>query len=271
MRERKKQARSTSSLPFAGMPLAFERRNGLRGNGLASPHGAHAFVRLGLQVDARRLDAQRAGQRLPHRGKMRAEFWPLRDDDGVQVRDAQLSFGKKRAHVLEKKKAVGILPFWIGVGKMRGVVAESRGAQQRVADGVRKSIAIGMADGTLLEKALRRRRGSACARRKAGGGHGRCRRDSLLASAGLVLLCGAFLSQIELREFEIARPRDLQIALGTEYHINGMPKALDQPRFIRGSGAVNGGTREGFPEKRGVEDLWRLGELAIGVLAEWSQ
>ena len=60
--------------------LIDKRGDGLRGDGFAAADSIHAFVRLGLQIDALRLNAQGAGQGLAHGREVRAEFGLFGDD-----------------------------------------------------------------------------------------------------------------------------------------------------------------------------------------------
>src|SRR5216684_6394324 len=77
---------------------------------------------------------------------MRAQLWPLADDDRVEMRDAKAPFVKQLARVLEEEQARRALPFRIGVRKMCADVAETGSSQQRVAQRVAQDVAIGMSD-----------------------------------------------------------------------------------------------------------------------------
>src|SRR5579864_462998 len=61
-------------------------------------------------------------------------------------------FVEEFARVLEKLQAIGALPLGIGVGEMRADVAQSCRAQERVAECVGNYVAVGMADGTFVER-----------------------------------------------------------------------------------------------------------------------
>ena len=79
-------------------PLLDERGDGLGGDGFPAADGVHAFVCLGFEVDALRLDAQGAGKGHAHGRKVRAKLGLFGDDDGVNVSDAQAAFGDKLTH-----------------------------------------------------------------------------------------------------------------------------------------------------------------------------
>ena len=67
--------------------------NGVRGDGFAAPQGIHALIGFGFQINLRRLDAQRLGQRLAHRRKVRPELGTFGDDDGVNMDNARIPRG----------------------------------------------------------------------------------------------------------------------------------------------------------------------------------
>ena len=69
---------------------------------------------------------------------------------------------------------------------------------------------------------------------------------------------GAFLAQVELRQFQIARARDFQIALGAEHNVHVVSQTFDQAGFVGGRESVGRRARKGFAQQRGVEHLRRL-------------
>jgi hypothetical protein len=68
------------------------------------------------------------------------------------MNDTKMMFGEQIADMLQKSQAGRVFPSRIGVGKMRADVAQSRGAQERVAERVRQRIAIGVADWTFRKR-----------------------------------------------------------------------------------------------------------------------
>src|SRR5258706_9075366 len=75
---------------------------------------------------------------------MRAELWLFGDDHCVQMRYMELFFSEKFARMFQKSQAGDVFPLRIGVRKMCADVAESRGAEQRVANCVGQRVAVGV-------------------------------------------------------------------------------------------------------------------------------
>ena len=82
---------------------------------------------------------------------MRAKFRFLGNDHRIDVRNAKMAFNEQLAHALQKSQACGILPLRVGVWKMRANVAQPRGTQERIANGMRQCIAVGMPYWALVE------------------------------------------------------------------------------------------------------------------------
>ena len=132
--------------------LALESRDGLCGNCFTTPHCAYAFICFRFEINAGNVDAEGLRQCLAHGGEMGAQFRPLRDYDGVQVRDPQTPLRQKAADVLQKAQAMHIFPTRIRVREMRADIAEPRGTENRVADSMRQRVSIGMADRSFFER-----------------------------------------------------------------------------------------------------------------------
>jgi hypothetical protein len=110
-----------------------ERGDYVAGYGFATADGVYAFVGFGFEVDFFWGDAEGFSQDFAHFGEVWAEFRLFKDDDGVYVLDGKMFFIEEFAGVFEEDEAIGILPFGIGVWKMRPDIAESGGAEERVA------------------------------------------------------------------------------------------------------------------------------------------
>ena len=128
-----------------------EGRDGVAGDGFAAAYGVHAFVGFGFEVNFVDGDAEGIGQSLAHFGEMGAQLGAFDDDHGVDVLDGKMFFVEKLAGVLEEEEAVGAFPLGIVIRKMRADVAQASSAEKSVAECVSKDVAIGMADGTLVE------------------------------------------------------------------------------------------------------------------------
>ena len=133
------------------MPLRGKGGYYVGGYGFATAYGVNAFVGFGFEVNFFGGDAEGFGEGFAHFGEMRAELWSFEDNDGVDVFDAKMFFVEEFAGVLEELKAIGALPLGVGVGKMCPDVAQTRRAEERVAERVGYDIAIGMADGALVK------------------------------------------------------------------------------------------------------------------------
>jgi hypothetical protein len=121
------------------------------GDGFAAANGVDAFVGFGFEVNSFRGKAQRFGEHFAHLGEMRAKLRALKDHNGVDVLDGKVPFVKKLANVFEKVKAVRAFPLGIAIWEMRANVAEAGGAEERIANGVREDVAVGMPDRPFAE------------------------------------------------------------------------------------------------------------------------
>jgi hypothetical protein len=99
-------------------------------------------------------NAERARKRFAHFREVRPELWFFRDDDRVDVFNREMLFVKQSSRVFEEKQAVRAFPLWIGIRKMRSNIAESSGAEQRIAHGMRQHIAIRVSDRSFVKGQL---------------------------------------------------------------------------------------------------------------------
>jgi hypothetical protein len=123
----------------------------MRGDSFAAANGVDTFVGFGFEVNSFWGKAQRLGEHFAHLGEMRAKLRALKDHNGVDMLDGKPPFVKKLANVFEKVKAVRAFPFGIAIREMRANVAEAGRAEERIANGVREDVAIGMPDRPLAE------------------------------------------------------------------------------------------------------------------------
>ena len=121
------------------------------GDGFAVANRVDAFVGFGFEVNSFRGKAQRFGEHFAHLGEMRAKLRALKDHNGVDVLDGKVPFVKKFANVFEKVKAVRAFPLGIAIREMRANIAEAGGTEERIANGVREDVAIGMPDRPFAE------------------------------------------------------------------------------------------------------------------------
>src|SRR5690348_9569475 len=131
---------------MAASHSAFERGDGVRGDGFSAPNFADAFVRFGLQVDSICGNTQRFRDSLAHRGEMRAKFGPLEDHDGVNVPDFPVSALQILADLAKEHQTRHAAPFLIRIWKMRADVAHSCRAEQSIANRMAQDIAVRVAD-----------------------------------------------------------------------------------------------------------------------------
>jgi hypothetical protein len=122
------------------------------GNRLAATDGVHTFIGLGFQVDLRCVNAEGLRQYLAHRREMRTELWPFGDHDRVYIVDLPVMHIEKLPDVIEELQTRGAFPRGVCVREVRADIAQACRAQQRVADGMRQNVAIGMADGPFIER-----------------------------------------------------------------------------------------------------------------------
>ena len=129
-----------------------ERGDNVTGDRFAAADRIHAFVGLGLEVNFLCWYAQRFGQDFPHSWKMRSQLRALENHYSVDVLDRKMLFVEKLARVFEENQAVGALPLWIVVWKMRANVTQPGSAKQRIAKRMGEHVAIGMPDGSFVKR-----------------------------------------------------------------------------------------------------------------------
>ena len=81
---------------------------------------------------------------------MRRELRLLDHERAVDVDDAEPRVGDERDNLREQRHRVGVAPALVGVGKVLTDIAEPRRAEQRVGDGVREDVRVGVARETEL-------------------------------------------------------------------------------------------------------------------------
>jgi hypothetical protein len=82
---------------------------------------------------------------------VRRELGALEADRGVHVDNGVAGLVEQSADVTQEENARGVAPPGGSVREMTADVAQRRGAQQRVANGVDERVAVRMAYGALLE------------------------------------------------------------------------------------------------------------------------
>ena len=129
-----------------------ERGDNVGCDGFAAAHSVDAFVGFRFDVNFLRGKAQRLGEGFAHLREMRTELWAFKNDNGIDVVDREVFFVKELAGVFEEVKAVRTFPLGIAIRKMRADIAEARGAEKRIAQGMSEDVAIGMPNGSLAER-----------------------------------------------------------------------------------------------------------------------
>ena len=141
--------RSRRGIREGGGPL--KQRDGLGADGHALADSVHAFAGLGFDADLFQFDSQGCGELFPHGGNVGGELGALKFDRGVNVGDRISGPGKELPSLTEKQQARGVAPAGGRVGKVAADITQRRGAQQRVADGVREGIAVRVPHRTFVE------------------------------------------------------------------------------------------------------------------------
>ena len=120
------------------------------GDPLAAAGESHTLRGGGLDIHLLFADLQIGGEVAAHRRHMRRELGSLRDHGDVHVAYAQRFFMQQGRHLAQQDAAVDVFVVFAAVGEMTADIAERRGAQQRIAQGMDQHIAVGMGEQTLI-------------------------------------------------------------------------------------------------------------------------
>lgn len=113
------------------------------------PHCVDALVRLALDVHARWIDPQHAGDVGDHRGLVREEFGAFEDDRRVEVGNrVAAGCDAPRGFLEEDARVAGVVPR-VGIGEELADVGLTQCAEEGIGDRVVQRIAIGMGDGAV--------------------------------------------------------------------------------------------------------------------------
>src|SRR5207247_491116 len=116
-----------------------------RGDRFACPDPPPAVVCLGLDAHALWRDAQASGDRLTHRGDVRAYAGRLRNDRRVDRDDGVARLADLRSDLAQQLLAVRASETRIVAREVRSEIAEVRRSEDRVHDRVEEHVTIGVA------------------------------------------------------------------------------------------------------------------------------
>ena len=160
-----------------------------------------------------------------HGREMRAEFGPLGNHDGVDMRDAQSLLRRASARTCSRNRKLAAS---FHCGSLSGKCVPM--SPSPAAPSSASQIACASASpsewptGPLIEGNFDAAQHELAATRQA---------VQIVADAGATharrASRGALLSQIELRQFDVAGPGDLQIALRAEHHMTSCPRRSTSP------------------------------------------
>ncbi len=122
-----------------------QQRNRVRRDGLAAADGVHALVGLALDAHARDVEADRPGNRRPHRVDVAADFRRFENHRHVHVADLESLLRHERYRPPQQIDARRVLPLRIRVGKVTSDVAEAGAAENRVGDRMADDIRVRVA------------------------------------------------------------------------------------------------------------------------------
>ncbi len=116
---------------------------------LARAYIVHLLVRFTLYaytVDAALLAGEKySGEALADLGDMRRKFRPFAYYRSVDVPDAPTGTADLGDYRFKKFRRIGPAPLFVGIGKVRADIAESRRAEKRVYYRMNENIRVGMA------------------------------------------------------------------------------------------------------------------------------
>src|SRR5580704_2429849 len=125
--------------------LARDQNHGLRLSRESFTDGTQTLGRFKFHRHLVDMEPQRLRQLPSDCGAMIFQLGPLENHSGIHVRDSIALRAHQVARVTQEHQTVAVLPAWIGVGKVHTDIAQSGRAKQRIGDGVRENIGVGMA------------------------------------------------------------------------------------------------------------------------------
>src|SRR5438309_3060587 len=144
----------SSTLLYGGEYISVDERHGLRRDAFAAADEAELLGGGRLDVDGSRRHAEVRGDVGDHARHVRRHARLLGDDRGVEVDDLEAQLFQFPRNVAQQPAAVNAGVAGIAVGIMPPDVAKARGAEQRVADRVRKHVGVGMPQQALVMRDL---------------------------------------------------------------------------------------------------------------------
>lgn len=116
---------------------------------LARADVVHPLVRFTLYaytIDAVLFTWKKySGETLSDRSVVRRKFWSFADNSRVDVPDAPTGIADLGDYRFKKFRRIGTAPLFVGIGKVRADIAESRRAEKRVYYRMDENIRVGMA------------------------------------------------------------------------------------------------------------------------------
>ena len=95
-----------------------------------------------------------SGETLSDRSVVRRKFWSFADNSCVDVPDAPTGIADLGDYRFKKFRRIGTAPLFVGIGKVRADIAESRRAEKRVYYRMDENIRVGMALQALIVRYL---------------------------------------------------------------------------------------------------------------------
>jgi hypothetical protein len=131
---------------------SFQQGDGVSAHGLALADGVEALAGFGLDAYLPGSNGENGGELFLHAGYVRGKLGLFEADGGIHVHDGVTSLADEASNLAEEKEAGDVAPPRGSVGEMVADIAECRGAQQRVTDGVDEGVAIRVAQGAFVER-----------------------------------------------------------------------------------------------------------------------
>jgi len=114
--------------------------------------GIDAFAGFGFDADLCGLEAEGAGNFPPQERNVGRKLGALEADRGVHIHNRVAGLLEEFSRVTKKQEAGSVAPLRGGIRKVPANVAQRRGAEQGVADGVRQRVAVRVAHGSFVER-----------------------------------------------------------------------------------------------------------------------
>jgi len=131
--------------PFATPLLHDNTRDCHRAHPFATSDCTESLVRGRFNTDCVHLERERLGDLLLHRTDVRRNSWGFCQQSGVNVHQLRIFLCGDGGDVSQNFNAAAAADRFIRVWKMAANVAHAQSAEDRVGDGVRKDIGIGVA------------------------------------------------------------------------------------------------------------------------------